>query len=64
VDSTEPTAWGDAEGRRRDILRSVEELLAGSGYAALTMRAIAVGAGVSSGTCTSTSTARRTCSSR
>jgi AcrR family transcriptional regulator len=50
VDSTEPTAWGDAEGRRRDILRSAEKLLADSGYAALTMRAIAVGAGVSSGT--------------
>src|ERR1044072_2643766 len=44
------TAWGDARARRRDILRSAEELLAGSGYAGLTMRAIAVGAGVSSGT--------------
>jgi AcrR family transcriptional regulator len=48
VEST--TAWGDAAGRRRDILRSAEKLLAESGYAALTMRAIAVGAGVSSGT--------------
>jgi AcrR family transcriptional regulator len=44
------TAWGDAEARRRDILNSAEKLLAESGYAALTMRAIAVGAGVSSGT--------------
>lgn len=50
VDDTEPTAWGDAEGRKRDILRSAEKLLADTGYAALTMRAIAVGAGVSSGT--------------
>jgi AcrR family transcriptional regulator len=48
VEST--TAWGDAEGRRRDILESAEKLLAESGYAGLTMRAIAVGAGVSSGT--------------
>src|SRR6266498_1273213 len=48
VEST--TAWGDAEGRRRDILDSAEKLLAESGYAGLTMRAIAVGAGVSSGT--------------
>jgi AcrR family transcriptional regulator len=48
VEST--TAWGDAEGRRRDILGSAEKLLAESGYAGLTMRAIAVGAGVSSGT--------------
>lgn len=44
------TAWGDAEGRRRDILASAERLLEESGYAALTMRAIAAGAGVSSGT--------------
>jgi AcrR family transcriptional regulator len=44
------TAWGDAEARRRDILTSAEKLLAESGYAGLTMRAIAVGAGVSSGT--------------
>ncbi|NIJ10407.1 AcrR family transcriptional regulator [Saccharomonospora amisosensis] len=43
-------AWGDAEGRRRDILASAERLLEESGYAALTMRAIASGAGVSSGT--------------
>lgn len=48
--NTGPTAWGDAEGRRRDILASAEKLLADSGYAGLTMRAIAVGAGVSSGT--------------
>lgn len=50
VDDTEPTAWGDTEGRKRDILNSAEKLLADTGYAALTMRAIAVGAGVSSGT--------------
>lgn len=43
-------AWGDGEGRRRDILASAERLLEESGYAALTMRAIAAGAGVSSGT--------------
>jgi AcrR family transcriptional regulator len=48
VEST--TAWGDAKARRRDILDSAEKLLAESGYAGLTMRAIAVGAGVSSGT--------------
>jgi AcrR family transcriptional regulator len=46
----ETTAWGDAKARRRDILDSAEKLLAESGYAGLTMRAIAVGAGVSSGT--------------
>jgi AcrR family transcriptional regulator len=46
----ETTAWGDAKARRRDILASAEKLLAESGYAGLTMRAIAVGAGVSSGT--------------
>jgi AcrR family transcriptional regulator len=45
-----PTAWGDAEGRRRDILRSAERLLDESGYAALTVRAVAAGAGVSLGT--------------
>ncbi|WP_086662427.1 TetR/AcrR family transcriptional regulator [Lentzea kentuckyensis] len=44
------TAWGDAEGRRRDILSSAELILEEQGYAGLTMRAIAVGAGVSSGT--------------
>ncbi len=48
--STEQTAWGDAEGRRRDILQSAERILEEHGYAGLTMRAIAVGAGVSSGT--------------
>lgn len=48
--STETTAWGDAEGRRRDILSSAESILEEHGYAGLTMRAIAVGAGVSSGT--------------
>lgn len=50
VDTSAPTAWGDATARRRDILRSAEELLAESGYTGLTMRAIATGAGVSSGT--------------
>ena len=44
------TAWGDAAGRRRDILSSAEVILEEHGYAGLTMRAIAVGAGVSSGT--------------
>ncbi|HUQ55747.1 TetR/AcrR family transcriptional regulator [Lentzea sp.] len=48
--STEQTAWGDAEGRRRDILSSAELILEQQGYAGLTMRAIAVGASVSSGT--------------
>ncbi|MCG8923299.1 TetR/AcrR family transcriptional regulator [Lentzea sp. CC55] len=48
--STEQTAWGDAEGRRRDILSSAELILEQQGYAGLTMRAIAVGAGVSPGT--------------
>jgi AcrR family transcriptional regulator len=48
--STEQTAWGDAEGRRRDILSSAELILEEQGYAGLTMRAIALGAGVSSGT--------------
>ncbi|HEX7307371.1 TetR/AcrR family transcriptional regulator [Lentzea sp.] len=47
---TEQTAWGDAEGRRRDILSSAELILEEQGYAGLTMRAVAVGAGVSSGT--------------
>jgi AcrR family transcriptional regulator len=42
--------WGDAKARRRDILRSAEELLDAHGYAGLTMRAIAEGAKVSSGT--------------
>lgn len=50
MEDTEPTAWGDAKARRRDILGSAEKLLAESGYAALTVRAIAVGAGVSAGT--------------
>ena len=45
-----PTAWGDAEGRRRDILASAERLIEESGYTALTTRGIASGAGVSSGT--------------
>lgn len=45
-----PTTRGDAAGRRRDILTSAEQILTESGYAALTMRAIAAGAGVSAGT--------------
>lgn len=45
-----PTARGDAAGRRRDILASAEQLLQESGYAALTVRGIAAGAGVSAGT--------------
>ncbi|MCS7483545.1 TetR/AcrR family transcriptional regulator [Umezawaea endophytica] len=44
------TAWGDAAGRRRDILSSAEVILEDGGYSGLTMRAIAVGAGVSTGT--------------
>jgi AcrR family transcriptional regulator len=44
------TGRGDAPGRRRDILASAERVLEESGYAALTMRAIAAGAGVSAGT--------------
>ncbi|GAA4826910.1 TetR/AcrR family transcriptional regulator [Saccharopolyspora rosea] len=47
---TARAARGDAEGRRRDILASAEQLLEESGYAALTVRAIAAGAGVSAGT--------------
>lgn len=43
-------ARGDAEGRRRDILASAEQLLEESGYTALTVRSIAAGAGVSAGT--------------
>jgi AcrR family transcriptional regulator len=50
VETTTPTAWGDAEARRRDILRAATELLESAGYAGLTMRAVADGAGVSSGT--------------
>ncbi|WP_053732711.1 TetR/AcrR family transcriptional regulator [Nocardia sp. NRRL S-836] len=50
MSTEQTTAWGDAEGRRRDILASAEHLLEEQGYAGLTMRAIAVGAGVSSGT--------------
>ncbi|OLF15529.1 TetR/AcrR family transcriptional regulator [Actinophytocola xanthii] len=50
MDPTTPTAWGDAEARRRDILRAASNLLESSGYAGLTMRAVAEGAGVSAGT--------------
>lgn len=50
VSTEQTTAWGDAEGRRRDILSSAELILEQQGYAGLTMRAIALGAGVSSGT--------------
>ncbi len=49
--ATRPTAtWGDADARRRDILESAAVLLEQGGYPALTMRAVAVGAGVSPGT--------------
>ena len=50
MSTEQTTAWGDAAGRRRDILSSAELILEEHGYAGLTMRAIAVGAGVSSGT--------------
>jgi AcrR family transcriptional regulator len=43
-------AWGDAKARRVDILSSAERLLERDGYAGLTMRAIADGAKISSGT--------------
>jgi AcrR family transcriptional regulator len=49
--TTAPTAaWGDAGARRRDILEAAAVLLERGGYPALTMRAVAVGAGVSPGT--------------
>ncbi|HEU5474383.1 MAG TPA: TetR/AcrR family transcriptional regulator [Actinophytocola sp.] len=43
-------AWGDAKARRADILSSAERLLERDGYAGLTVRAIADGAKISSGT--------------
>jgi AcrR family transcriptional regulator len=49
--ATRATAtWGDADARRRDILEAAARLLEDGGYPALTMRAIALGAGVSPGT--------------
>lgn len=48
---TEPKArWGDRAARERDIRRSALAALARDGYAGLSMRAVAVGAGVSQGT--------------
>ncbi len=44
------TKWGDRAGRRRDILAAGRWLLEREGYAALSMRAVAELAGVSSGT--------------
>ena len=44
------TPWGDAEGRRRDILEAAKELLAEVGYAELGMRALAERAGIAAGT--------------
>ncbi|MFT3714571.1 MAG: TetR/AcrR family transcriptional regulator [Gordonia sp. (in: high G+C Gram-positive bacteria)] len=46
-----PTAtWGDREARRRDIMDAGRRLLSQQGYAALQMRDVAAGAGVSAGT--------------
>lgn len=44
------TQWGDRDQRRIDILRAGEELLRTGGYAALRMRDVADGAGISLGT--------------
>ncbi|PYE12137.1 TetR family transcriptional regulator [Williamsia limnetica] len=44
------TKWGDRDARRRDILTAGAELLADKGYAALQMRDVAKGAGISLGT--------------
>jgi AcrR family transcriptional regulator len=44
------TPWGDAEGRRHDILEAAKELLAEVGYAELGMRALAERAGIAAGT--------------
>ncbi|MGC5023905.1 TetR/AcrR family transcriptional regulator [Tsukamurella sp. DT100] len=44
------TQWGDRDQRRIDILRAGEELLRSGGYAALRMRDVADGAGISLGT--------------
>ncbi|WP_168176645.1 TetR/AcrR family transcriptional regulator [Williamsia sp. 1135] len=44
------TKWGDRDARRRDILTAGAALLADKGYAALQMRDVAKGAGISPGT--------------
>ncbi|QIS04567.1 TetR family transcriptional regulator [Nocardia brasiliensis] len=44
------TKWGDRENRRRDILVAGRALLTEKGYAALQMRDVAKGAGISPGT--------------
>jgi AcrR family transcriptional regulator len=44
------TAWGDAEGRRRDILSAARAILQKSGHDSLNMRDVAVRARVSPGT--------------
>lgn len=44
------TKWGDRDARRRDILTAGAALLADRGYAALQMRDVAKGAGISPGT--------------
>ncbi|MBB5915142.1 AcrR family transcriptional regulator [Nocardia transvalensis] len=44
------TKWGDREARRGDILDAGRRLLADRGYAALQMRDVAKGAGISPGT--------------
>ncbi|WP_280410310.1 TetR/AcrR family transcriptional regulator [Nocardia brasiliensis] len=44
------TKWGDRETRRRDILVAGRRLLTEKGYAALQMRDVARGAGISPGT--------------
>ena len=44
------TAWGDRDGRRRDILAAALDLLERGGYQALSMRDVASGAGVTVGT--------------
>src|SRR4051794_30372288 len=43
------TRWGDADGRRRDILAAGRRLLERDGYEALNMRDVARGAGISPG---------------
>jgi len=44
------TKWGDRQARRRDILKAATALLERQGYAHLSMRDVAQGAGVSLGT--------------
>ncbi|ROZ99313.1 TetR/AcrR family transcriptional regulator [Gordonia sp. OPL2] len=48
--ATNATRWGDRDQRRIDILLAGEELLRDGGYAALRMRDVADGAGISLGT--------------